>query len=159
QRTAFRMEVKALLPDDKMERDLSWLDDTAPMAFSADGKSLLFYESGEGGGSGYSVYLRGVDGSPPVRLGDGRAMGLSPAGQRALSIPLHAPSRLVLLPTGAGEPRVIQNEGFDYERAAFLPDGRHAIVAASERGRPSRLYEQDLAGGRPRPIAPEGAFE
>ena len=52
------------------------------VALSADGKTLLFYESGEGGGERYSIYVRPTDGGLPVRLGEGRAMSLSPDGKR-----------------------------------------------------------------------------
>ena len=54
------------------ERDLSWLDWTQPVALTEDGTTLLMTEEGEGGGPGYGVYLRKLDGSPAVRLGDGQ---------------------------------------------------------------------------------------
>ena len=53
---------------------------------SADGKTMLFTESGEGGGPGYSVYIRKTDGSPPVRLGEGFGQALSPDGKWAVAI-------------------------------------------------------------------------
>ena len=46
------------------QRDLSWLDWGTLRDVSPDGKIVLFEESGEGGGPGYSVYVRNLDGSP-----------------------------------------------------------------------------------------------
>src|SRR5438128_9982008 len=89
------------------ERDLSWLDWSAPKDLSLDGKRLLFTESGEAGGENYSTYLRGTDGSPAVRLGDGVRFALSPDQGWVLS---RLPRPLVpfdLLPTGAGESRAL----------------------------------------------------
>src|SRR5262249_275169 len=59
------------------EGDLSWLDWSAPTDLSSDGKTLIFTESGEGGGESYSAYLRTTDGAPAVRLGSGIALALS----------------------------------------------------------------------------------
>jgi Tol biopolymer transport system component len=40
---------------------------------------------------------------------------------------------------------------------SFLPDGRHIIFNASQKGRPPRLYLQDVdANGAPRPASEEG---
>src|SRR4029079_16144084 len=60
------------------ERDLSWLGDAEPSDISRDGRQILFTETGEGSGPEWGTYLRGTDGSPAVRLSDGRAQGLSP---------------------------------------------------------------------------------
>ena len=68
-----------------VERNLSWLDGSVPADLSADGSLLLFSEVGMGGGRGNSVYKRGTDGSPAVRLGEGTASALSPDGKWALA--------------------------------------------------------------------------
>jgi hypothetical protein len=52
---------------------------------------LLFGEQGLGGGPGDSAYIRGMDGSPPVRLGSGTGLALSPDGRLALVLDLKAP--------------------------------------------------------------------
>src|SRR5262249_9448823 len=79
-------EVLGLSPGEQREHDLSWLDWSLATDVSADGKMLLFSEAGEGGGAGYSVYVRRIDGSPAVRLGEGRAQALSTDGKWALAI-------------------------------------------------------------------------
>ena len=49
----YRAGVLASLPGETKERDLAWLDWSARSALSADGKTLLFDESGEGAGARY----------------------------------------------------------------------------------------------------------
>jgi Tol biopolymer transport system component len=84
-------EMRAFRHGDKEERDLSWLDWTIPRDISADGSTVLFDESGFGGGQNYSVFIRKTDGSPAVRLGEGNAQALSPDGKWAISVPLKPP--------------------------------------------------------------------
>ena len=78
---ARRLGMSALPPGETKERELSWLDWSRPAGLSKDGKTVLFFEAGEGGGPGYSTYVRGTDGSPAVRLGAGQAAGFSPDGE------------------------------------------------------------------------------
>src|SRR5262249_35436404 len=106
---------------------------------------------------GYSVYLRKTDGSPAVRLGEGAAGTLSPDGKWALSL-IHVTSQpqLVVLPTGAGEPRKLPTEGLFPLRGDWLPGGKGIVVTANEPGRGARLYGLDVSGGQPRAISPEG---
>jgi hypothetical protein len=98
-------------PESNKETDLSWLDWSAPTDLSADGKTLLFLESGEGGGENYAAYVRETDGSPATRLGEGAALALSPDKKGVISAPAHNLGQLTLLATGAGESRQITHEG------------------------------------------------
>ncbi|MFY9549924.1 MAG: protein kinase, partial [Thermoanaerobaculia bacterium] len=82
-----REGIVGLPPGEGKERDLSWHDWSRPVDLTPDGTTLLFDETGEGGGAAYGVYLRATDGSPAVRLGDGRGLALSPDGRWALSSP------------------------------------------------------------------------
>ena len=152
-----RLGILALAPGETKERDLSWLDWSLVRDFSADGKMLLFEESGQGGGPNYSVYIRKTDGSPAVRLGDGAAYALSPDEKWAASSPPGAPPQpLVLLPTGPGEPRRLAGDQISHAWVRFFPDGRRVLFSGNEAGRGTRLWVQDLAGGKPRPVSPEG---
>ena len=72
-----------LLAGEDRQRDLWWLELVTLRDVSPDGKFILFEESGEGGGPGYSVYIRNVDGSPAIRLGEGGAQGFSRDGKSA----------------------------------------------------------------------------
>jgi Tol biopolymer transport system component len=142
---------------DSEERDLSWLDWSAIRDFSRDGTQILFTEGGEGGGASYGVYLRRTDGSPAVRLGDGEALALSPDAQWVLSIAGGDRPRPVLLPTGAGQARTLSAGNLrDYQNGSWLPDGRRVLLLASEPGRGARYYLQNVDGGDPEAVTPEG---
>lgn len=138
------------------ERDLSWLDWSVPDDLSVDGKTVVFTEAGEGGGQNYAAYTRNTDGSPAVRLGEGSAYALSPDGKWVISGIPGSPSRLSLLPTGAGEARALTKDGINHVRARWFPDGKRFLFLGSEPGHGVRLYVQDVDGGKPRAISPEG---
>jgi len=151
-------EIRFATLNDRQDRDLSWLEKSAIATLSADGRTILFSEAGEGGGPNGSVYLRATDGTPAVRLGDGRALDLSPDGRWALTIqPSASGPRLMLLPTAAGEPKPVPVEGLSVVAASFLPpDGTTLALAAMEPGHGFRLYALALAGGKPKVFTPDG---
>jgi DNA-binding winged helix-turn-helix (wHTH) protein/dipeptidyl aminopeptidase/acylaminoacyl peptidase len=155
ERNTRRMELHGEFRDGAEERDLSWLDLSYVTDLSADGTKVVFSESGEGGGAGYGVFLRGTDGSPPVRLGEGRAMTLSPDGQWVLTIPLFGPPRVLALPTGAGEARTLATGLTRHTGARWFPDSRSVLFTAAEAGQPLRVFAQDLEGGPARPLTGE----
>jgi serine/threonine protein kinase/Tol biopolymer transport system component len=152
-----RNGIMGLPPGEKQERDLSWLDYSDPGDISADGKLLLFDEEGDGGGPNYSIFLRKTDGSPAAHLGDGIAGGLSPDGNWAISVLPTTPSQIVLLPTGAGSPKTLDRYNIeDYGATDFFPDGQRILFSGSEHGHAMRDYVQDIEGGKPTPLTPEG---
>jgi len=152
-----KQQMQVLAPGAREERELSWLDYSRAQAISPDGVTVLFDESGEAGGSGYSVFTRKSDGSPAVRLGEGLSQSLSPDGKWALSIvkPTSNP-QIVIYPTGAGEPKPIPQDGLRPVAADWMPDGKRILFAANEPGRGVRLYLLDQAGGKARALTPEG---
>lgn len=96
-----RTVVMVSTRDHPDEQNLAWLDNTEFFRFSPDGKQILMGDESETSGVKHGSFLRNLDGSSAVRLGDGDGIAVSPDGQWALSrIP---PNQLVLLPTGAGE--------------------------------------------------------
>jgi Tol biopolymer transport system component len=140
------------------ERDLSWFDWSTSADLSADGKNLLFYEWGQAVREPY-VYLRKTDGSnDPVRLGQGKALALSPDGKWALALQEGPPPQLVLLPTGPGEPRLLPRGDIqEYHYASWFPDGEQILFTGlADTSRPLRSYAQDISGGQPRPVTEEG---
>jgi eukaryotic-like serine/threonine-protein kinase len=151
-----RAGMIGLAPGEPKEKDLSWLDWSVPGSLSADGKMILFQESGEGGGPHYAVYLRNTDGSPAIRLGEGTGLSLSPDGQWALSRLNVVPSPLVLYPTGVGEMKQLKNDGLNHTTAAFLPDGKRFVFTGTEPGHGARLYVESLEDAKPRTISMEG---
>jgi len=140
-----------------IERDLSWLSLSAAADVSGDGKTLLVGDYGEGSGSNYAVGLRKMDGSPPIRLGEGWAQALSPDRKWALAILPHPePAQLILIPTGAGESKTLPPDSINHTGAWWFPDGTRILFTGSEPGHAARTYVQDLAGGKPIPITEEG---
>ncbi len=155
-RNTARRGIIGTAPGDDTERDLSWLDWSRPSTVSADGQWVLFEEEGQGGGPGYSVYLRKTDGSPAVRLGEGSASDLSPDGQWAATLSLARPDRIVFLPRGPGEARTLRLPDFQIRLVKWFPDGRRLLIIASEKNRLPRMYLMDEQGGTPKSISPEG---
>jgi Tol biopolymer transport system component len=139
------------------ERDLSWLDWSIARDISPDGRTLLFAETGAAAGAGYAVCVRGMDGSPIVRLGEGAALALSPDGKWALTqtVGKESESPLVLLATGSEGRRVLPTGGTHAEEGEWLDD-RRIVFAGAAPGRPMRLYVQDVERGDPRSVSPEG---
>ncbi len=135
-------------------RDLSWFDWSVARDISADGKWLLFEESGAPAGVHYMVGMRKFDGSPPLKLGEGSPGGLSRDGKWVVAT---MPDQIMMLPTGAGQPITVAAPGLsNFGTAHILPDGEHIVVIAQENHRPLRSFLVDLHGGKPRPITPEG---
>ncbi len=153
-----RRTLKASLlfrgPHDAQERDLSWLDWSVAGALSPDGETLAFIEIGDSSGSKGAVYLRKTDGSPPVRLGGGDTANLSPDGKSVLAV---FDGKLMLYPTGTGQPRQISTGDVKPFWAAFLPDSRTIRILGLQPGHDRRNWILDSAGGAPRPFTPEGA--
>jgi eukaryotic-like serine/threonine-protein kinase len=119
---------------------------------------LLLDDVGETGGPTYSVYLRNMDGSPPMRLGEGSGRAISPDGGWALAIHYGQPHRLVLIPTGSGDTLSLPSGQVEtYQDATFLPNGGRIVFVGAERGRPQRAWIQQLPDGLPEAITPEGA--
>jgi len=143
---------------DGKERDLSWLDWSSPVAIEANGKRVLFQEEGQGGGVGYSVYLRGLDGSPAVRLGTGSASALSADGEWAVTLALDQRDTITLVPIGTGEPRAIQFAGLDITWARWRPAGAGFFLLAREDGNPKRLWLTDPAGGSRQALDVDGVI-
>jgi DNA-binding winged helix-turn-helix (wHTH) protein/Tol biopolymer transport system component len=147
-------------PGESTERELSWLDGSWVRDISADGHTILFDEEGAGGGSTARVLTRTVDGAPAIDLGPGNAVALSPDGKWALTRQRFThPPRLVLIPTGAGQPRVVNTGNIEpSERVSWMPDGRQLVVVGNQPGRPQRTFLCDLATGQMRPVTAEGVL-
>ena len=151
-----RAGMIGLAPGESKETDLSWLDWSVPGDLSADGRTVLFGETGEGGGPKYAVYLRKTDGSPAIRLSEGIGAALSPDGKWALARPNITPSPLVLLPTGVGDAKPLTHDSINHLWARWLPDGKRIIFSGNEAGHGFRLYVETPGEGKPVAISPEG---
>jgi Tol biopolymer transport system component len=154
-----RSEIFGRAPGDAQERDLSWHESTGIQDLSADGRTLLFNEPAEGETPTSPLYVRRMDGSPPVKIGDGWPAALSPDAKWVAAVPLTpAYGYLTLLPTGAGEARRLLGQGIEYQEVSWFPDGKRLLIDGREPGRPVRTFIQDVEGARPRAITPEGTM-
>jgi len=143
------------------ERDLTWKDFSRPFGLSDDGKMLAFGDGGRSDAEGkVRGYIRPTDGSPAVLLGEaGNPTAFSPDGKWVLMSSPSA-SHLTLVPTGAGEPRPLDAgrlTGFSLN-ARWMPDGQRVVLVGREAGKPNRVFIQNVAGGPPEALTPEGAF-
>jgi hypothetical protein len=155
-----RMRASCLVPGSERPRDISVLDLSLVSDLSADGKKAVLVESGEGGGEGYSVYLKPTDGGPAVRLGEGSGGQLSPDEKWVASVLITGPPRLALWPTGVGQARFIEPTGLASINALeWMPDGRALLLLGNRPGEGLRIWRQPIEGGAPVPLTPEGLFE
>jgi len=152
-----RAEIVALTEGDARGQKISWFDWSEHADLSDDGRVLLFRDSGEGVGGKFTTFLRRLDGSDPTRLGEGRALALSPDQKWSLVELAEPAPHLTLLPTGAGQPRDLPSGGvYLHHWASWVPDGKRIVFAGEEQGHLPRTYIQDIDGGPPRPFGEEG---
>jgi|GEM_PF-553091 len=154
-RAAMVWKPGGAFPPEEPERDASWLDWSIVSDLSPDGRTILFSETREGGGAKSAVYLRRLGTATPVRLGDGIADGLSPDTKWVLA---HQGARLMLLPSGMGEPRELKLNGTFEAGAAWLPDSRRAVLAGAVGQEGPRLHVVDTLDEKTTALSPEGIW-
>ena len=102
----------------------------------------------------------GLLNDPEVYLGlkEGYADKLSPDGRFALA-ETSSRKELMILPTGAGDPRALPAGNIAaYVSALWFPDARRIIVNGREPGRSPRAYVQEVPDGLPRAFTPENTW-
>ncbi|MGD0214016.1 MAG: winged helix-turn-helix domain-containing protein [Terriglobales bacterium] len=153
-----RVGMMALAPSNKedKEKEISWRDWSVPTDISSDGNTVLFDEQGVESGSTYTVAVRDTRGSPPIPLGQGMAGRLSPDGKWASTIVSNA--HLLLLPIGAGTAQQIDQSDIQqyWHGANWMPDGKQIVFSGNRPGHAVQCFAQDIEGGKPRPVTPEG---
>jgi hypothetical protein len=132
------------------------MDQSLVDAISSDGRAVVLDEWGEGGGGNGAIYLRATDGSAAIRLGEGNGLALSPDARWVLSRPFETSEAFELLPTGPGQQRSLKHKGIMSGIGGFLPDGKRVVFLGLVGTGSRRLYVQNLDGGEPRAISPEG---
>jgi serine/threonine protein kinase/Tol biopolymer transport system component len=143
-------------PSGQTEIELSFLDGSWGPLLSNDGRTMVFTDVTAQVGANYTFYMRGTDGSPVVRLGEGVVTDISPDGKWTLAI-TQVPQQVVICPIGSGEKRTLDRGSLVGVRSAtFFPDGTRILVCGNEEGKASRCYVQDVAGGTPRAVTPDG---
>jgi hypothetical protein len=140
-----------------IEKDLSWFEGSSVGNISSDGKLVAFTEAREGGGSLSTAYLRGTDGSVPVKLGEGQADSLSRDGKWVLlSVPSGNGKKLSLVSSGAGEPIPISiPPRITVVGDGFTNDGKRILLGGLEAGHGLRAYIAGLDGTTPFPFTPD----
>jgi Tol biopolymer transport system component len=148
-------------------RDLTLLNWATQPVLSADGRTLLMTENDEATHGKGMVYLRGTDGSPATRLGEGVAVSLSPDTRWVATT--HRPKGLAdiqLLPVKAGASIPIETGSLklaggvlpEVPMVAWFPDSQRILFPAMQPGHAARTFVQDIRGGQPRPVTPEGIW-
>jgi Tol biopolymer transport system component len=157
--SSFRASMMCRAPGAPDERDLAWFDYSLASDISRDGSTVLFSETRQGGAAGRQpvTYVRKTDGSAAVALGPGRSCGISADAQWAAVIAPGSPRQLTIVPTGAGEQRVLKPERFRYYDARWFPAGKRLLVWGNQDERVERHYVQDAGGGPLRALTSEGA--
>ena len=134
-------------------RSLSWFDWSTSADISTDGNTLLFYEWGEATKGTPISYIRDTKGGEATRIGEGKALALSPDGKWVLAAKAGSQAGLHLLSTGPYEPRELPSDGaVEYYSGAWFPDARHIMFVAEGKDHVLRTYVQDVNGGPPRII-------
>jgi DNA-binding winged helix-turn-helix (wHTH) protein/Tol biopolymer transport system component len=151
-----RVGMMALAPGATTEKEVSWRDWSVPTDISGDGNTVLFDEEGVESGPTYTVAVRDMRGSPPIPLGQGMAGHLSPDGKWATTIVSN--DHLLLLPTGAGTAKQMDPSDIQqyWHGPSWMPDGEQIVFSANRAGRAVQCFAQDIDGGKPRPVTPEG---
>ncbi len=154
-----RLGILFTPPDGSPNRDLAWLNASFLDTLSDDAKQVLFLELANGEGRNGAIYLRKTDGSPAIRLGYGNRPALSRDGKHVACIRQEPGGpRLVILPTGPGDSRVLDFGNLHYEKVEWFPDGQRILFTGSESGHPIRswIFSLDGSNSKPTPLTAEG---
>jgi serine/threonine protein kinase/Tol biopolymer transport system component len=141
-------------PSTAPERNITVLGHGVDGAISSDGKTVAFTESGPGTPDDYLVFFRHLDGSPAVELGEGSILGMTPDGKHVVALVPSQPSKLRILPTGAGEARTFDVTPIqvDHSLVSWMPGAKEFVFLGHEGIAPPRAYRVSLDGGPASPL-------
>ena len=121
-----RIGIRGMPPGGTKELELGWFGWSDLTDMTPDGRKILFAEAGDGGGPNYTVFVRGTDGSPPVRIGEGNCFAMSPDGKWVITQPPKG-GPLSVVPTGAGEARQLTRDKVGYQEVRWLAGGKELL--------------------------------
>jgi serine/threonine protein kinase len=151
-----RREAAAGRIDALQERNLTLFDWSYLVDISDDGKFIVIMERAGAVRAQSTIYVRPVDGGPPVRIGEGHARGrpLTPDGKWIIVSPGGTPPHLEMLPVGAGVPRLLPVPHLE-NLIAWHPfaDGERLLLHGNAPAQPPHLFEMSLADGAMRQIS------
>jgi len=152
-----RWGVRARAPGEAEEHDASAFANSAGEGLSADGSQILLWDGGDGPPG--SALLCPTRGGPALRLGEGRASGLSDDG-RWVVMGKNESGRggLTLVPTGTGEPRPVPVGRLERLVPAWHVDEHGVGFQGAEPGRPQRSFYAEVPAGPARAVTPEGSL-
>ncbi len=153
--------IIARAPGSEGEREVSWLEWSWGGCLSDDGRTVAFTNGSTIMGPNYGVCVRGTDGSPIQRLGEGGTLDISRDGKWVLAQIATSPPVLIAYPVGPGDPVRFERAGLvSYMAGRWFRDGTRVLVNAAEPGKGPRFYIQDFkvggGSGSPRAVTPEG---
>jgi hypothetical protein len=167
-------EIELWRDTEPQPRNLSLFEQSLGGALSSDGTAALIADQGSLAGSAYKTYLRRADQPEAVQLGEGQSVDFSRDEQWALSIVYGPPSRVLLLPVGAGKAVELPNpDKLLIQAASFVPGRRQIVFVGGVGQEQNSGYVQDIDSGTIRtftgkgmtlpsytsvPISPDGAW-
>jgi eukaryotic-like serine/threonine-protein kinase len=155
-----RSSIYGFLPGDTKEKDYSWLDWSELNDVSSDGKTILFHETGEGAADSPVIsYFRRIEEDSPVKLGITQGYQISSDSKHIFGFSLRGEKmrKLFIAPTGPGVAKEYPLHSIDrIGWAGWMPGEKEILFSAAEKGRKHKLYLQNVSGGSPRAVSPEG---
>jgi Tol biopolymer transport system component len=141
-------------PTSAPERNVSVLGYGRFGTISADGKAVAFTESGHGASEDYMVFFQRLDGSAAIEIGEGNTIGMTPDGKYVVALVPSQPTKLRILPTGAGETHTFDVSPVRVDRAfvSWMPGAREFVFLGHDAEAPPRAYRVSLDGGPARPL-------
>jgi len=141
-------------PPNGPEHDVSVLGYATWGTLSDDGKSMAFSEAGNATDKDYLVFVRRLDGSQAVEIGEGLALGITPDGRNVVALVPSQPTKMRVLPTGAGESRTVDIAPvqLDAHAVSWMPDGKEFVFLGHQGDDRPSAWRMSLDGGPPKRI-------
>jgi dipeptidyl aminopeptidase/acylaminoacyl peptidase len=147
-----RMTLRSAPGVDSAESDLSHFDFSHVDDVSSDGNLVLFTEGGDGGGQHYATYVQDVRARSTFLVAPGRGLAISPNAKSVLTIDPQDRTHLTLISIDSQHSTKVLGDGFEYQWAKFLPDGKRLLVGGAYTGELLTICTQTLDGGKPAPV-------